>query len=91
MASGVREVKDGAGHTISHMARKCGSNDAPKMSGCRSRNDGNGRMRGKRSDTHVGTIEKQYGVDLGARSDMHLGTLLKREGAASLSDLLDKS
>lgn len=47
-------------------------------------------MRGKRSDTHVSTIEKQYGVDLNARSDMHLGNLLKREGADSLCDLFDK-
>lgn len=70
------------------MKRKCRSNDAPKMTGCRSRNDGNGRLRAKRSDTHVGTIEKRYGVDLGARSDMHLGTLLKRRGADSLGDIV---
>ena len=71
------------------MAKPCKSNDAPKMTGCRSRNSGNGQLRGKRSDTHVGTIEKQYGVDMGVRSDMHLGTLLKQKGADSLSDLLD--
>lgn len=62
-------------------------NDAPGMNGERSRNE-NGELRKKRSDTYVGTIEKQYGVDLGARSDMKLGTLLERENAASLNDLL---
>ncbi|MDQ3694752.1 MAG: hypothetical protein M3464_14165 [Chloroflexota bacterium] len=44
--------------------------------------------RRKRSDTHVGTIERQYGVDFGVRSDMHLGTLLKRRSSDWLSDLL---
>lgn len=62
-------------------------NDAPGMNGQRSRNN-NGELRQKRSDTLVGTIEKQYGVDLDARSDMKLGTLLERENAASLNDLL---
>lgn len=61
--------------------------DAPGMRGERSRN-ANGELRGKRSDTHVGTIEQQYGVDLGMRSDAHLGTALNRHGAASLSDLI---
>jgi len=58
------------------------------MPGCRSRNDGNGRLRGKRGDTHVGTIEEKYQKDFGVRSDMHLSTLLRKEGASSLSDLL---
>lgn len=61
--------------------------DAPGMKGIRSRNE-NGRLRQKRSDTHVGTIEKEYGVDFSVRSDMELGTLLKKEGADSLSDLI---
>lgn len=61
--------------------------DAPGMKGYRSRND-NGRLRQKRSDTHVGTVEEKYGIDFGVRSDMELGTLLKREGAQSLSDLI---
>ncbi len=37
--------------------------DAPGMRGIRSRND-NGQLRQKRSDTHIGTIEQQYGIDL---------------------------
>lgn len=61
--------------------------DAPGMKGIRSRNE-NGRLRQKRSDTHVGTIEKEYRVDFGVRSDMELGTLLKKEGVDSLSDLI---
>lgn len=44
----------------------------------------------KRSNTKVGTIEKQYGVDLGVRSDMKLGTYLKKKGYKSLSDMLKK-
>lgn len=62
-------------------------NDAPGMNGQRGRNN-NGELRQKRSDTLVGTIEKQYGVDFGVRSDMELGTLLEKENASSLNDLL---
>lgn len=61
--------------------------DAPGMRGDRSR-DKNGRLRDKRDDTHIGTIEKQYGIDLGVRSDMQLGTYLEREGIKSLNDLI---
>jgi hypothetical protein len=45
-------------------------------------------LRRKRSDTHVGTIERQYGLDFGVRSDMHLGTLLKRRSTAWLDEML---
>lgn len=61
--------------------------DAPGMKGYRSRNQ-NGRLRDKRDDTHVGTIEKQYGIDLGVRSDMHLGNFLKQHKIKSLNDLI---
>lgn len=54
----------------------------------RSRNS-NGKIRQKRSDTKVGTVEKQYGVNFGVRSDMKLGTLLKKKGIPSFSRLLD--
>ena len=64
--------------------------DAPGMRGIRSRNRGDGRLRQKRSDTNVGTVEEQYGIDFGVRSDMELGTLLKRRGADSLSQLLEQ-
>lgn len=42
----------------------------------------------KRGDTLVGTIEKQYKVDLGFRSDKKLVNVLKETGAPSLSKLL---
>lgn len=52
------------------------------MRGDRSRNEG-GELRQKRGDTHVGTIEQQYGRDF-VRSDTRLDTLLQRERAESL-------
>lgn len=61
--------------------------DAAGMRGIRGRNN-DGELRQKRSDTHVGTIEKQYGIDFGVRGDMHLGTLLEQKNAESLDDLL---
>ena len=61
--------------------------DAKGMKGERSRNE-DGQLRDKRDDTHVGTIERQYGRDFGVRSDTHLGTLLRQTGHASLNDLL---
>ena len=61
--------------------------DAPGMRGQRSRNQ-DGELRQKRSDTHISTIEKKYGVDLGVRGDMHLRTLLEQKQAESLNDLL---
>ena len=61
--------------------------DAPGMRGYRSRND-SGPLREKRGDTHVGTIERSYGIDFGVRSDMHLDTLLEDKGVDSLNDLI---
>jgi hypothetical protein len=64
--------------------------DAPGMKGPRSRNE-DGELRQKRGDTHVGTIEQQYGVNFGVRSDMKLDTLRERLGATSIDDLIDKT
>jgi hypothetical protein len=61
--------------------------DAPGMKGQRSRNE-DGELRQKRSDTHIGTIEKQYGRDFDVRSDMNLGTFLKEKNLDSLNDLI---
>lgn len=61
--------------------------DAPGMKGYRYRNQ-DGQLRNKRDDTHIGTIEEQYGVELGVRSDMHLGNFLKQQGIKSLNDLI---
>jgi hypothetical protein len=63
------------------------ADDAPGMRGYRSRNEG-GQLREKRGDTHMGTIESQYGRDFGVRSDMHLDTYLEQKSINSLNDLL---
>ncbi len=65
-------------------------NDAPGMKGQRGRNE-DGELRKKRGDTHIETIEKQYGVDFGVRGDMHLETLLKNKNVESLNDLINGS
>ena len=64
--------------------------DAPGMRGIRSR-DVDGGLRTKRNDTHVGTIEKAYDVDLHMRSDAHLKTALERNNTDSLDQLLKKT
>jgi hypothetical protein len=64
--------------------------DAPGMRGYRSRNE-DGELRQKRGDTHVGTIEKNYGRDFDVRRETHLSTLLEWEGVASLNDLINSS
>jgi hypothetical protein len=61
--------------------------DAAGMKGYRSRNE-SGQLRDKRDDTHIGTVEKQYHLDLGVRSDMKLGNYLKQTGYESLNDLV---
>lgn len=61
--------------------------DAPSMRGYRSRNQ-DGRLRDKRDDTHMGTIEEQYDRDFGVRSDKQLGNFLKESGIESLNDLI---
>lgn len=65
-------------------------NNAPGMKGDRSRNN-DGELRQKRSDTHIGTIEKKYNIDLNVRSDMHLGTYLEKNEIASLNDLVNNN
>lgn len=64
-------------------------NDASGMKGQRGRNQ-DGQLRQKRGDTHIETIENQYGLDLGVRSDMHLNTYLKKNDIASLNDLINE-
>lgn len=62
--------------------------DAPGMRGRRSRNK-DGKLRDKRDDTHMGTIEKKYNRDFKVRSDMQLGNFLNRNGIKSLNDLIN--
>ncbi len=45
-------------------------------------------FRKKRSDTTVGALESQYGINLNARADMLLGNLLRERGFDSFSQLL---
>lgn len=61
--------------------------DAKGMKGYRTRNE-NGELRDKRDDTHMGTIEEQYGRDFHVRDDMHLGNYLKEHKIKSLNDLV---
>jgi len=61
--------------------------DAPGMKGYRYRTQ-SGPLRKKRDDTYIGTIEKQYGVDIDVKSDMHLGKFLKQQRIKSLNDLI---
>ena len=61
--------------------------DAPGMKGYRTR-DKNGELRDKRDDTHMGTIEKQYGKNFHVRDDMLLGNYLKKHKIKSLNDLI---
>ncbi len=50
--------------------------------------DNDGQVRHKRSDTHMGNIEQQYGRDFGVRSDMQLGNFLKENNFDSLHQLI---
>ena len=43
------------------------------------------KVRKKRSDTKMGTIEKKYGKDFGVRSDKQLSNYLKEKGYNSLN------
>lgn len=62
--------------------------DALGMRGYRSRNP-RGPLREKRGDTHMGTIKKQYELDIDVRPDMHLDTYLKKVNKESLNDLIN--
>jgi hypothetical protein len=62
--------------------------DDPGMAGVRSR-DLTGRLRQKRGDVFVGTIEEHYGVVFHCRSDMRLETLRKQVGLTGIKALVD--
>jgi hypothetical protein len=74
---------------MSHRKAPAVRHDAPGMKGERSRNS-DGELRQKRGDTHAGTIEQMYDVDLGVRSDKLLKNVLRDENVDSLNDLLHK-
>ena len=47
--------------------------------------DEDGEIHRKRSDTHMGTVAKEYGIDFGVRADMKLGNYLDKNGYESLT------
>ena len=47
--------------------------------------DEDGEIHRKRGDTHMGTVEKEYGIDFGVRDDMRLDTFLKQNDYESLT------
>jgi hypothetical protein len=62
--------------------------DDPGLAGPRAR-DVTGKLRQKRGDTLVRTIEEQYGVDFHCRSDMRLETLRKEVGLTGIKTLVE--
>jgi len=74
---------------MSHRRAPPVRHNAPGMKGPRSRNI-TGELRQKRGDTLVGTIEDQYGVDLGVRSDMKLERLRRKLGEDEIEKLIKK-
>lgn len=62
--------------------------DAVKMRGWRPRDKASGRLRKKRSDARVGSVERKYGRNISTNSRLQLGTLLKRKGKKSLKALM---
>jgi hypothetical protein len=47
-----------------------------------------GKLRQKRRDTLVGTMEEQYGVDFHCRSDMRLNTLRREVGLTGIREVV---
>lgn len=73
---------------MAHLIAPTVGHDAGGMTGLRSR-DLTGRLRLKRGDTLVRTIEQQYGVDFHCRSDMRLETLRKEIGLVGIKELVE--
>lgn len=62
--------------------------DAPKMKGWRARDKTSGRLRKKRSDTKVATLQKQYHRRFAGHGSWQLGTLLRKRRKKSLKKAL---
>jgi hypothetical protein len=58
--------------------------DDPTMSGQRSHNEIDGRMRQKRSDTLASTLELEHKVELKVRGDTTLAEMRRRTGETSV-------
>lgn len=61
--------------------------DTSGMRGERKRNK-SGRLRQKRADTKLGTLEEQYNTDLNRRSDVELGTLREEAGEVGIKKVI---
>jgi len=64
------------------------SKDAPKMKGLRARDKASGKLRKKREDTKVETLQKKYHRRFAGHSAWQLGTLLKKWRKGSLKKAL---
>ena len=62
--------------------------DAPGMRGWRSRGKTSGRLRKKRSDTKVSTLQRRYHRRFAGHGSWQLGTLLKKRRKRSLKKVL---
>lgn len=83
----MKYCKENCLNLLAKIFKMSKKNDAPGMKGDRSRNN-DGKLRDKRDDTHMGTIEEKYNRDFGVRSDKELGNFLKENNIASLNDLI---
>ena len=62
--------------------------DAPKMKGLRPRDKTSGKLRRKREDTKVKTLQKKYHRRFAGHAGWQLGTLLKKWRKGSLKKAL---
>lgn len=62
-------------------------NDAPGMSGQRSRN-ADGQLRQKRGDTQARTLEQEYGVKLNVPWNTRLDTMREKTGSTSVREVI---
>jgi hypothetical protein len=60
------------------------------MRGNRTRDESR-QLRERRGDRLVGTIENEYGVDLGVSGDMRLDTYRERTGLTSIEDIVEQA
>ncbi|RJQ36524.1 hypothetical protein C4552_03325 [Candidatus Parcubacteria bacterium] len=64
--------------------------DAPKMKGLRPRDRSSGRLRRKREDTKVKTLQKKYRRRFGGHASWQLGTLLRKWRKPSLKKAIKR-
>lgn len=62
--------------------------DAPRMKGFRARDTASGKLRKKRADTKIATLQKQYHRRFAGHAAWQLGTLLRKWRKGSLKKTL---